>query len=35
MSRVVPVPVGDKPAWELEDPSMNVERAPWHSAADR
>ncbi|KIP10131.1 hypothetical protein PHLGIDRAFT_34070 [Phlebiopsis gigantea 11061_1 CR5-6] len=35
MSRIVPVPVGDRPAWELEDQSMNVERAPWRSVADR
>ena len=35
MSRIVSIPVGEKPGWELEDEEINAEGTEFHSVADR
>lgn len=34
-TRVVALPLGSYPRWELEDEDMNVDNAEWHTIADR
>ena len=35
MARVVNLPLGEEPGWELEDEEINVEGAEFRSVADR
>lgn len=34
-TRILNLPVGSYPRWELEDEEMNPEDAEWHNIADR